>query len=270
MTKQHFAVLFIWLIISIMITTSCMAEEIANGQPAVEQNPSGSTPTVTVATISSSTEESVEVPITIDNPGQGICGVTLRISFDSRLQLSNIRTGSAFSALTFTRSGDYLTSKTATLLWDGLTEAQATGEIAILTFQLPEGEGVYHINVGCEAGDIVDGNLNDVDVTFVSGSISVMNNIEPDFILPVGVVRIEDEAFMGGNFTYVKLSSNVVEILDRAFANCPNLHHIFIPEKTTKIASNAFEGTSDLTIHGVSGSYAETFALTHGYSFKSE
>ena len=110
MTKQHFAVLFIWLIISIMITTSCMAEEIANGQPAVEQNPSGSTPTVTVATISSSTEESVEVPITIDNPGQGICGVTLRISFDSRLQLSNIRTGSAFSALTFTRSGDYLTA----------------------------------------------------------------------------------------------------------------------------------------------------------------
>ena len=89
----------------------------------------------------------------------------------------------------------------------------------------------------------------------------------PDFILPANLTSIEEEAFTGDAFTYVKLSENTVKIGPRAFADCPNLIYIYIPEATRRIDPNAFDNVTGLTIFGKAGSTAETFAQTHGFSF---
>ena len=89
----------------------------------------------------------------------------------------------------------------------------------------------------------------------------------PDFILPANLTSIEEEAFAECAFTYAKLSDNTVSIAQRAFADCPNLIYIYIPEATTSIDPNAFGDLSTLTIFGKTGSTAETFAQTHGFDF---
>lgn len=57
--------------------------------------------------------------------------------------------------------------------------------------------------------------------------------IEPDFILPAALTTIEEEAFMGGAFTFAKLSDNTASIGARAFADCPNLAYILMPSGVT-------------------------------------
>ena len=89
----------------------------------------------------------------------------------------------------------------------------------------------------------------------------------PDFILPDSLTTIEAEAFEGGAFRYVQLPEGVTSIGSRAFADCPNLAYIYIPEETDTIARDAFEGVSGLTILGHSGSYAEVYAQRNGIAF---
>ena len=93
------------------------------------------------------------------------------------------------------------------------------------------------------------------------------NSIEPDFILPDSLMVIEEEAFMQGAFRYVQLPEHAVRIGFRAFANCPNLVCVYIPEETNEIADDAFENVLGLAVIGKHGSFAETFARTHGYAF---
>ena len=88
-----------------------------------------------------------------------------------------------------------------------------------------------------------------------------------DFILPASLTIIEAEAFAGGAFRYVQLPEGVSVIRSRAFADCPNLTYIYIPEETGTIARDAFEGVSGLTILGHSGSYAEFYAQRNGIAF---
>ena len=101
--------------------------------------------------------------------------------------------------------------------------------------------------------------------------VPVIEEPEPDFILPSALKTIEAEAFTNNAFTYVKLGENVDSIGSRAFADCRNLRHIYIPEKTYPIAANAFEGVPEgFTIHGAAGSYAEFYAEKSGYQFCAE
>lgn len=89
----------------------------------------------------------------------------------------------------------------------------------------------------------------------------------PDFILPAELTTIEEEAFAGGAFTYVKLSESTVSVGRRAFADCPNLIYIYIPEVTTSIDPKAFDNVTELTIVGKAGSTAETYAQNQNYHF---
>ncbi len=89
----------------------------------------------------------------------------------------------------------------------------------------------------------------------------------PDFILPSSLTVIEDEAFSGGAFTYVKLPEGAASIGWHAFADCPNLTYIYIPATTESIDAHAFDGEDRLTIIGVPGSKAETYARLHGFAF---
>ncbi len=92
----------------------------------------------------------------------------------------------------------------------------------------------------------------------------------PDFMLPQALTEIGEEAFERAAFRYAQLPGNVTAIRSRAFADCPNLRHIYIPEATISIAQDAFDGVNGLTIHGISGSYAHFFAQNKGFSFIAE
>ena len=59
-----------------------------------------------------------------------------------------------------------------------------------------------------------------------------------------------------------------VKIGPRAFADCPNLAYIYIPEATRRIDPNAFGKTNNLTIIGKDGSYAEFYAQKYGFTFE--
>ena len=89
---------------------------------------------------------------------------------------------------------------------------------------------------------------------------------KPDLILPASLTTIEDEAFIGGAFTYVKLPESCTSIGWHAFADCPNLKYISIPDGCA-IDDDAFSGVSGLTILGKSGGGVQTWAGEHGYSF---
>jgi hypothetical protein len=68
--------------------------------------------------------------------------------------------------------------------------------------------------------------------------------MQPGFALPSSLTRIDSQAFAGGVFSCV-----------------------IIPEGVTSIAPDAFGDRQGLTIFGKSGSYAETYAQDHNYTF---
>lgn len=90
---------------------------------------------------------------------------------------------------------------------------------------------------------------------------------QPDVILPYALTTIEEEAFAGGAFTFVKLSENTVSIGKNAFADCPRLACIYIPEATEDIDPLVFGSTKDITIISMPGSTAEEYASDHGFVF---
>lgn len=66
----------------------------------------------------------------------------------------------------------------------------------------------------------------------------------------------------------VRLPGTVTELGSDAFRNCTTLKDIYIPASVTEIDDYAMDsGREDLTIHGVKGSYAETWAAEHGCPF---
>ncbi len=90
----------------------------------------------------------------------------------------------------------------------------------------------------------------------------------PDFILPAGTTTVEDYAFQGCAFYYVRLSEKTMTLGDGAFADRPNLKHVYLPVKTVMIGSNVFP--AGVIIHGKDGSYAEFYASKFGFDFIAE
>ena len=83
---------------------------------------------------------------------------------------------------------------------------------------------------------------------------------DPDFFMPASLKEIGEEAFAGSACVFPFIPSGTEKIGPRAFANCPNLTFIAIPESVTSIDSTAFANDTDVTIFGIAGSYAESFA----------
>ena len=89
----------------------------------------------------------------------------------------------------------------------------------------------------------------------------------PDIFLPASLKILSEDAFSGGAFRYVKLSEQTEYVGPFAFANCPNLRYIYIPNETTTIDSNAFGDIQELVIFGKAGSTADDFAYDHDFTF---
>ena len=97
---------------------------------------------------------------------------------------------------------------------------------------------------------------------------AVCDKLNPDFILPANTVSVEEYAFQGCAFTYVKLSDATETLGNGAFAGCPNLKHVYMPPNTVEIGSGVFP--AGVTIHGQAGSYAAFYAESNGYGFIAE
>lgn len=87
------------------------------------------------------------------------------------------------------------------------------------------------------------------------------------FKLPSSLVRIEDEAFKGTAIETVVFPDGLINIGPGAFEDVAALKNVYIPDTTAYIADSAFSNTSDLTIHGIEGSYAKKWAYAHEVPF---
>lgn len=130
--------------------------------------------TVTVTSVTAQGGATVEVPIVLSG-NTGICGATFSVHYDSRLTLTNVESGEAFSRLMFTEPGTY-NANPVNLVWFGAKADTSNGTIAILTFTVPTGNGTYNIFIDYPEDEVLDGNLMPVNVSTVNGSIVVSDS----------------------------------------------------------------------------------------------
>lgn len=89
-----------------------------------------------------------------------------------------------------------------------------------------------------------------------------------EMLLPAALTVIDAEAFYGIEASSVALGESVTSIGARAFANCKKLKKIYIPASVTSIDTTAFDGVKGLTVYGIPGSYAESWAKGKGFTFE--
>ena len=105
--------------------------------------------------------------------------------------------------------------------------------------------------------------VNDIGANVFAGCSALT-----DVNVPVGVTAIDSGAFKACSaLEAVVLPNRVTVIRASAFADCPNLEAVTIPRSVTSIQGSAFDNDDALTIYGVAGSYAETFANNKGIPF---
>lgn len=140
-------------------------------------------PTITIPNVSDTAGAIVDVTLDIEN-NPGILGATLTFDFDEGLTLVGASNGSAFSTLTMTKPGAFVSP--CNFVWDGmeLTDDDIMdGDIITLQFKVPDDAPAgmkYNISASYADGDIVNNNLNPVNVSIVNGSITVLDCIYGD------------------------------------------------------------------------------------------
>lgn len=156
--------------------------QMVNGQVIVGTGSGGETddhdgPVITVGKVTANPGSAVDVPVYISG-NTGICGATMKITYDEALTLTQITKGNALNSLVMTKPGN-MAANPFNLVFDGIEEDNTNGVFFTLTFTAPQSTGLYDIAASYEAGDIVDGSLIPVDVLIETGSIAVGdNNIE--------------------------------------------------------------------------------------------
>lgn len=149
-------------------------------------------------------------------------------------------------------------------VWDSTESLPDSGTAVTFRFKVTD-SAVRNAEICIDENEEIffaDSDYQIISPSFVAGHIVIF-----DFCLPVALETIEEAAFEGGAFAFVRLSDNTKSIGPRAFADCSNLAYIIIPESTETINSTAFDGVNGLTILGVPKSRAESFALEKGFSF---
>ena len=131
--------------------------------------------TLTASNVSCEAGNEVEVPIILSGNTNGVMGLTFSFSYDSKLTLVSASRGSDLPiSFGFTPQNDYLTANPCKIVIDGIDADGFNGTVVILKFKAPENEtGSFEINLSYAVGDIYDGNLDDIDVTIVNGSINI-------------------------------------------------------------------------------------------------
>ena len=79
------------------------------------------------------------------------------------------------------------------------------------------------------------------------------------FSLPAGLTEIEEEAFAGIAAEKIIVPQGVTRIGDRAFADCPNLKELELPEGIT-FEGEPLYGSGPVFVYGPAGSWLEAYA----------
>ena len=89
-----------------------------------------------------------------------------------------------------------------------------------------------------------------------------------DVKLGTGITQIPTSCFEHCDvLPSVVLPYRVSKVGDNAFKNCVALTEITIPRATTAISTSVFSYPAKMTVYGISGTYAETFANQQGMKF---
>lgn len=146
------------------------------------------TPVIYVANASAgSGDKSIQVPVSIIN-NPGIMGMVLNVTYDeSVMTLKGAAAGAALSELEMTAPGKFESG--CKFGWDGTKEATGNGEILVLTFDIKDtaAAGTYDIQVSCGAGDIFDGDYNDISFEMKKGTMTVTAKSENQMIYGAAV-----------------------------------------------------------------------------------
>lgn len=141
---------------------------------------------------------------------------------------------------------------------------------ALTELDLPEGL----VTIQSEAFKNCDGLTHVVlpdSVKNLSGqAFSTCSNLE-SVVLGNGVTDVSFSVFAHcGKLRSVVLSCQTEYIGQYAFIDDTALTEILIPQSVTEMDSEAFRGITGLTICGVKGSYAETYANKYGFTFEAQ
>ena len=83
-----------------------------------------------------------------------------------------------------------------------------------------------------------------------------------------GLTQIPTYAFnLCQSLEKVELPYRMQTVAANAFTNCTSLKEVTVPRSTTSIATNSFSYPKKMTIYGISGTYAETYANSIGATF---
>ncbi len=105
-------------------------------------------------------------------------------------------------------------------------------------------------------------------VTSIGSSIFYDCDALTDVTLGTGITSIPSSAFEHCDVLQsIVLPYRAATVGANAFKNCVALTEITIPRATTSIDATAFSYPSKMTVYGVAGSYAETFANEQGMKF---
>ena len=77
--------------------------------------------------------------------------------------------------------------------------------------------------------------------------------------LPAGLKEIEEEAFAGIAAEKIIVQQGVTRIRNRAFADCPNLKELELPEGIT-FEGKPLDGSGPVFVYGPEGSWLEAYA----------
>ena len=86
-------------------------------------------------------------------------------------------------------------------------------------------------------------------------------------VLPEAVTAIAEESFAGTSVVEVVCGENVQSIGSRAFADCPDLRLVHLPDNLSSIAQNAFEGSESVSLICAAESVGLQFAQESGLPY---
>ncbi len=83
-------------------------------------------------------------------------------------------------------------------------------------------------------------------------------------LIPGEVKGIGDRAFFGSAVKSIKIPEGVISIGEEAFASCPNLEKLILPDSVANIATSAFDSNTKILCHH--GSSPESWCMEAGFA----
>ena len=87
------------------------------------------------------------------------------------------------------------------------------------------------------------------------------------FVLPASILLVDNEAFSGTSVETAVFPNGFLLLGDMAFSSASELRRVYLPASLSEIGTDVFSENTNLTIHGVEKSFAQTWAEENGITF---